>query len=430
MARDRAQYDNFQNAKELKLKIDDLEQELAPFSPFINAEEKIKQLDSIKNKLDTLTPQRCDLQNDLKALERQKPALWTLVSGIVLIAGGLIGLIANPYLWVAAIAGLFFSVYWLITWRVWKRQARLVAQKVDKVGEELRKNNEEAERLLTEFGCRDYDAYYGCLAEYRTKIEAKRDAVNKLDALIAENDWGKFVEVNADLDIQMSANLKELKKLEAFRLEPVSLQKLEDEVNGLLKRRVELEQEKGALEKFFEYTEADKDQLTDTEEALKELEQDKEFWERKRKVYDITREIIEEAHKQTLSKAADLLEVEISRYMTIITENRYNQVKVNESERGLSIRTFSPEKNDWVDVLDLSRATQDQFYICARLALVKLITEGKRLPILLDDPFVNFHPKRLTKTVLLLQEIAKENQILLFTCSDAYDYVGKVISID
>ena len=30
----------------------------------------------------------------------------------------------------------------------------------------------------------------------------------------------------------------------------------------------------------------------------------------------------------------------------------------------------------------------------------------------------------------LLQQLAKENQILLFTCSDAYDAYGNVISLD
>lgn len=77
----------------------------------------------------------------------------------------------------------------------------------------------------------------------------------------------------------------------------------------------------------------------------------------------------------------------------------------------------------------MSRATQDQFYISARLALVKMITEEKKPPLLLDDPFVNFHPKRLEKIISLIQELSKENQILLFTCSDAYDNYGNIISL-
>jgi uncharacterized protein YhaN len=428
IARDRVQYGNFQRSKELKSEIDNLENELRTFSPFLNAEEKIEGLNATRGRLDMLSQQKAEFQNSLTTLEKEKPALWTLVAGVALIMGGLISLIANTYLWIASIFGLSLSAYWLIARRVWQKQVKSAIRKMGETEERLQSNEEEAERLLDGLGCKDYDNYHERLTEYRTKIEDKRDALSKLDALVAGKDWQKFAEENADLDIQMSAKLKELEQLESFKLEPLSLQKLEDEVKNLLKRKAESEQEKGALEKFFEYTDADRDQLIDTEEELRGLQQEKEFWERKKRVYDITREILEEAHKQTLSKAADLLEGEISRYIAIVTDGRYSQVKINESD--LSISTFSPERNDWVDVLYLSRATQDQFYICARLALVRLVAEGKRPPILLDDPFVNFHPKRLRKMIAVLQEIAKQHQILLFTCSDAYDYLGNVVSID
>ena len=114
-------------------------------------------------------------------------------------------------------------------------------------------------------------------------------------------------------------------------------------------------------------------------------------------------------------------------YVAQITNGRYNQIKVNDD---LSISTFSTEKDDWVNVTELSRGTQDQFYICARFALVRLITENKKPPLLLDDPFLNFHANRLKRIIPLLQEIAKEYQVLLFTCSDTFDYLGKVILLN
>jgi uncharacterized protein YhaN len=396
----------------------------------VDAEERIKKTDATKNRLDELARHSAKRQEELKVLKGQRPALWIIVSGIALIAGGLAGLIANQYLWIASVVGLFFSAYWWITWRAWKKQIESATQKINELEREIQDNTEQMQRLLNEFGCKDYEEFQRRLDEYQTKTVAKRDVLNQLNALLAGKDWQRFVEENKDLDIQMSAWIKELQELQSFRLEPLSLQKLEDEVKGLFTRKTELEQELGALKKFFQYTDADKDMLTEVDEELKELEREKNFWERKRKVYDLTREILEQAHAQTLSKAADLLEAEISRYIATITDGRYSQVKINESESSLSVRTFSPDKNDWVDVSDLSRATQDQFYICARLALVKLITEGKKPPILLDDPFVNFHAKRLKGMISLLQELSKEFQILLFTCSDAYDYLGKVITID
>ena len=428
IVRDRTQYDTFQRTKDLKSKLDNLDEELKRFSCFISAEGEIKQLSNIKRTLEDIERQRGSLEDDMKVLQGQKPALWMLVLGSVLMVGGLVGLIASQYLWGAVAAGFLPSAYWWISQTAWKKQITSASQKATDLKGQRRENEERAERLLNTLGFKDYDQYESQLAEYTSRIDAKREIGSKLDAILIDRDWQKFVAENADLDIQMTTKLKELEQLEPFKLPPLPLQELENEVKHLHERKEKLEREKSAFEKFFELTDVDTDQLADIEEELKRLEQEKEFWETKREIFQLTREVLEEAHKQTLSKAADLLEKELSRYITIVTDGRYSQVKIDEGD--LSIRTLSPEKKDWVDALQLSRATQDQFYICARFALVRLITEGKRPPILLDDPFVNFHSKRLKKTMTLLQELAKENQILLFTCSDAYDYLGNVILLD
>jgi uncharacterized protein YhaN len=428
IARDRTQYDTFQRAKGLKSKLDNLDEDLKRLSCFIDAEAEIEQLSNIKRALEDIERQKDSLEDDMNVLQGQKPALWMLVLGSVLIVGGLIGLTASQYLWGAVAVGFLFSAYWWISQTAWKKQIKSATQKTTNLEGQRREKEEGAECLLNTLGFKDYDQYERQLAEYTSRIEAKREIGSKLDAILIERDWQKFVAENADLDIQMATKLKDLEQLNPFKLEPLPLQELENEVKYLQKQKEKLERDKSAFEKFFELTDVDTDQLANIEEELQRLEQEKEFWERKKRVFQLTREVLEEAHKQTLSKAADLLEKELSRYMAAVTDGKYSQVEIDEGD--LSIRTFSPEKRDWVDVRQLSRATQDQFYICARFALVRLITEGKRPPILLDDPFVNFHPKRLKRTMALLQELAKENQILLFTCSDAYDYLGNVISLD
>ena len=245
--------------------------------------------------------------------------------------------------------------------------------------------------------------------------------------LLDGEEWKTYAERNSELDKSMSSQLREIEQLRLNLLEPVNIQELEGEIKELEMRKDSLEREKGGLEKYFGYTNTDKDHMAEIVEELFELEEQKKYWERKREVYNTTHKILEDAQKQTFSRASDILEKEIGRYITLITDGKYNRVKINETD--MSIQTMSPEKGDWVDVCFLSRATQDQFYICARFALAKLITEGKRPPFLLDDPFVNFHAKRLRQTIPLIKEISKENQILLFTCSDTYDYLGNVINL-
>jgi len=55
-----------------------------------------------------------------------------------------------------------------------------------------------------------------------------------------------------------------------------------------------------------------------------------------------------------------------------------------------------------------------------RLALVQALSrEGEKLPHLLDDPFGNYDDVRLQRTLKLLAQIAKNQQVLLFTCHDS-----------
>ncbi len=65
----------------------------------------------------------------------------------------------------------------------------------------------------------------------------------------------------------------------------------------------------------------------------------------------------------------------------------------------------------------LSRGTRDQLYLCLRLALAQEITAGgEPVPLILDDPLVNFDDRRLAATLEMLREVAQERQVLLLTC--------------
>ncbi len=69
------------------------------------------------------------------------------------------------------------------------------------------------------------------------------------------------------------------------------------------------------------------------------------------------------------------------------------------------------------DGLFLSRGTLDELYFSLRLALCELIPpEEGSPPIILDDAFVNFDDDRLSRALMLLKELSKKRQIILFSC--------------
>jgi uncharacterized protein YhaN len=326
------------------------------------------------------------------------------------------------------VAGVIVLAYAIERRRAWRRELRWAEANVLKGEVAIRKNDRALLNALNQFGFHDYDEYVRALGRCDRRIDKRNETAHKLSGITGDRSWPTFELENRDLDLKISAAQKELKELHGFKMDPLQLQRLETEVGQLRNQRAELENTKARLEGNLEAADTDTDRLIAVDEELKWLEQEAAFWERKRRVYDIARETLEEAYAHTMTRAAGALDRELGKYVSTITDGRYGRVEIDEKD--LSISTYSAESGEKVSVRDLSRATQDQFYISARFALVRLVTEGKKPPLLLDDPFVNFHEKRLRRMMGLLQQLAKENQILLFTCSDAYDAYGNVISLD
>jgi hypothetical protein len=67
----------------------------------------------------------------------------------------------------------------------------------------------------------------------------------------------------------------------------------------------------------------------------------------------------------------------------------------------------------------LSGGATDQLYFALRVTAGELLARsGERLPLLLDDPFVQYDPERLSAAFDLVTELAGEHQILFFTCEE------------
>jgi len=425
------QHDSLRRGRELRTELEHLDQELKEFAPFINAEDKRAQVSAIRTDGERLRTQQSHLESDLETVSTEKPVVWPVLLGTaMLVAGALVIPLFRAYLVgiPMAVVGIVLLAYAVERRLAWRRQVRLAQANLLKGEVSIRKNERALENALRQFGFQDYNDYVRQLSRCDRQIDKRNEIAHKLSGITGDRGWSAFELENRDLDLQISAKQKETKELLGFKMDPLQLQEAEAEVDQLRKQRAELESSMARLEGGLEATEIDTERLAAVDEELNWLEQEGRFWERKKRVYDITRELLEEAYTQTVSRAASVLDRELGRYISTITDGRYSRVEIDDKD--LSISTYSAESGEKVSVRDLSRATQDQFYISARFALVRLVTEGKKPPLLLDDPFVNYHEKRLKRMMGLLQQLAKDNQILLFTCSDAYDSYGNVISLD
>ena len=125
---------------------------------------------------------------------------------------------------------------------------------------------------------------------------------------------------------------------------------------------------------------------------------------------------------ETLRSADDELQSRFSpelgrvaaEYMSRVTDGRYSQVLIN---RDFSAMTRTGADAVAHDSSYLSAGTMDLLYLAVRLAVCRLaLPEGEPCPLIIDDALVNLDETRLGQAMELLKEIAKERQVILFTC--------------
>ncbi|KMN69779.1 DNA double-strand break repair Rad50 ATPase [Bacillus cereus] len=98
-------------------------------------------------------------------------------------------------------------------------------------------------------------------------------------------------------------------------------------------------------------------------------------------------------------------------YFVYLTGGRYSKIfSPSESE------PFIVERNDGMRFYshELSQATAEQLYLSLRFALAKTFEHD--YPFIIDDSFVHFDAIRTNRTIELIKEIAKDRQVIFFTC--------------
>ncbi len=162
-------------------------------------------------------------------------------------------------------------------------------------------------------------------------------------------------------------------------------------------------------------------------ERLTARQEDLSVAERRLRIYQQTLDAISAAEAATIQKAARFLERRMGADLARITGGRYDRVRVDETDLGITV--WSPEREAWVDAAQLSKGTADQLYLAARLGLVRQVTQDRRPPLVFDDPFVTFDDDRALRAMGVLRELAADHQVLYLTCSDRYDAAADAVVV-
>jgi len=129
-------------------------------------------------------------------------------------------------------------------------------------------------------------------------------------------------------------------------------------------------------------------------------------------VLKTAKEMLKETQRNYRNKHLTKVIHKTIKYFKVITGEAYTDLVAPTSDE--PFRVVSAEQI-WYDVDELSKGTIDQLYICLRLAISEIMSEKHKLPFIMDDAFVHFDSKRMERMIDILQDISKNQQVILFT---------------
>lgn len=173
----------------------------------------------------------------------------------------------------------------------------------------------------------------------------------------------------------------------------VEQQRLQNRL-GQYQGRMEALGDKAALQKQLEAKKQRIAQLEDTYAAL-----------------TIALETLTDARAELQRRFAPRIAKRAQELLGTMTGGRYHSLTMGAD---FSLQAGAGDEETLRDCLWRSDGTMDQLYLALRLAVAEALTPDA--PLILDDALVRFDDKRMKAAVKILKEMAKEKQVICFTC--------------
>lgn len=211
---------------------------------------------------------------------------------------------------------------------------------------------------------------------------------------------------------------------------------LEDQLSQNVTLYNQFKQQAELQEKIQQFTsriqtmkEAEEEQLNDKincELSMQRLEEGGEYSELLQEVSNLESELQQLVDQWSSYKVASAI---IERTLNLAKKDRFPQTIKDTTAffhlltRGSYQRVFIEEEELLVQRQDgalfnaseLSKGTAEQLYVALRFAFVKNTHDLVKLPLLIDDGFVNFDTARKNEMLELLRQMSETTQILYFT---------------
>lgn len=156
------------------------------------------------------------------------------------------------------------------------------------------------------------------------------------------------------------------------------------------------------------------DECDNCRTELEELENIQKEEKSKERLLKLTKELMEDSKQSFTAKYMEPVMSGFRKYFTILTGYEPDAYSIG-ADTSLTVM----EQNMPRDISYLSAGKQDLVGVCMRMALVEAMYKDEKPFLVFDDPFVNMDDNNIKGAMRLLDEIAKDYQVIYFTCSES-----------
>ena len=281
-------------------------------------------------------------------------------------------------------------------------QAAAARRRLADVTAEHERAEKELQNLLSSAGVEDTIDYRRVTAEQarRTELDARARACTRGLSLLSGP--GKALsEFRAALEVANPDSLKQDVERTTLRLD--DQEKRRDQLTA---RLAELKLKLSTLESDSHAAE-----LRERREVLQsELDAQAREWS----TLTLAKALLEQTRRRYEEERQPAVVRRAEAYFGRITGGRYPKLSVPLDQQQIEIIQDDGEHKT---TDQLSRGTQEQLYLSLRFGLIEeFASRSARLPVIVDDILVNFDPERAERTADALRQLARSNQVLVFTC--------------
>ncbi|AFS77733.1 hypothetical protein Curi_c06600 [Gottschalkia acidurici 9a] len=289
---------------------------------------------------------------------------------------------------------------------------------------EVKKQKEELKVEIAEIN----DIYEGT-EENRDYILGKnklKDIQEFKDALEKRNEYKNLITI-LDSKMLILKNMKENKDINElekefrnFDIEETSINKItlreKEDINkeiSILEEDIEEKKDKSArLEEKIKNLQQSARNILYIEEDINKKENEKQKYEEELTALNLAKDTINKVSVNIQRDFSPKLNNIVSNILSSITNDKYKDVKIDEN---LNIKVV--DTNDkLVSIENLSGGTIEQIYLSIRLGINDVINGDEKLPLILDDSFIQYDETRLTNILNFLYRESQTRQIIIFTC--------------